>query len=505
MNIFRSKDSGLKNSSSKVQNAVTDLTLNSFVNSTPQLRHSHLLNWQRYSGLGFSVLQNRKGVYVKDVEKTSPADLGGLKVNDKILEVNGKKIKRSRHRKWAITEINKYKSIGGTNNRNYLNILVADPATYLGLKKKRTRNLSTSNRRLNIKDIYTPDEQPLKVIENLPLPPPNKHIAPVFDNTPMIIKRCVLHRPLANENQSLGYEITKRGNNPHVVTQVDFRSVAALSGVEIDDNLIELNDRNVERDETSLLKEKIAYSMRPENGGKIVLTSLNKKAYDHCIRENIPFSEFIRKNDNLVRYHETPSYLWETIKLPPSQPAPTTFVQLPPVQLPPVRSPTPQAALNDIFHKETLKPILKTNDYHRDYNTLDKNVKINDDVYYSSGSHQPGRRAYISSLYNPVKYNTTSTTIVDDYSYTNKKHDIIKAAAKANDYDTRSLGGYDSDRYKSSSKYINNYDYDNDWKNSRNLADSTYSLGSKYESDDNLNTSSYSLYRRSEVDIISYF
>ena len=319
----------------------------------PEPRLCHLLTWPNYDGYGFVVLYNQAGCFVKNVEPNSPAALGGLQAYDRIIELNGKKVKDYKDREAVMKDINKHKylpeigtalssksknntvrsqsaySVGTTrslSNSNYLNILVCDPNTYDWLMNKKV-DISTRNKTLRIRECFTPPYQELAnntynstIRSNSPMvinpqvvppqPQPQPPPAPPLPNQDItksiIVKKCTIRKPKGKEDQPLGFEMTKRGSNAHYISRVEPNSVAALSGLVVDDYLIELNDQNIERDENSLLKEKMFSLLDPKNGGQFSLHTINKIGYDYCVENKIQLGDYLRNNKHMMKYYETP-------------------------------------------------------------------------------------------------------------------------------------------------------------------------------------------------------
>jgi C-terminal processing protease CtpA/Prc len=80
----------------------------------PEPRLCHLLTWPNYDGYGFVVLYNNAGCFVKNVEPNSPAALGGLQAYDRIVEINGKRVRDYKDRDAVMKDINKHKNLTGT-------------------------------------------------------------------------------------------------------------------------------------------------------------------------------------------------------------------------------------------------------------------------------------------------------------------------------------------------------------------------------------------------------
>jgi len=80
---------------SAVRNAATDET----GSRRPMVRLCHLRAWTDFPGYGFNLfaIKGRHGHYVRYIESGSPAEAGGLRVGDRIVEVNGINISSENH------------------------------------------------------------------------------------------------------------------------------------------------------------------------------------------------------------------------------------------------------------------------------------------------------------------------------------------------------------------------------------------------------------------------
>jgi len=332
----------------------------------PEPRLCHLLTWPNYDGYGFFVAYNNEGCYVKNVEPNSPAQLGGLRAYDRIIEINGRSVD-SKDKEFIMRQINKHKKAqiygttnklnatlksqsaysvattksnksnksGGYSNAKYLNILVADPYTFKWLLQKKI-DISTRNRSLRVQECFTPIEAPIASNNSLadqssPKIQPSKssqshhQLSDLNEDLTgskttigggagsdqlktIIIKMCTIRRLKGKEDQPLGFEMTKRGTQAHFISRVETGSAADLSGLVTNDYLIELNDKNIEQDENSLLREKIFNSLDTKNGGsgEFRLLTINKAGYDYCLENKIPISGFIQINNQNIQRFETP-------------------------------------------------------------------------------------------------------------------------------------------------------------------------------------------------------
>lgn len=65
-------------------------TMNNLPSDAPAPRLCHLVKWPDFDGYGFNLHgeKTKPGQYIGKVDKDSPAELAGLKANDRIIEVN---------------------------------------------------------------------------------------------------------------------------------------------------------------------------------------------------------------------------------------------------------------------------------------------------------------------------------------------------------------------------------------------------------------------------------
>jgi membrane-associated protease RseP (regulator of RpoE activity) len=75
-------------------------TMDNLPEDAPAPRLCHLVKWPDFDGYGFNLHgeKSKPGQYIGKVDKDSPADLAGLKANDRILEVNGTNISNENHK-----------------------------------------------------------------------------------------------------------------------------------------------------------------------------------------------------------------------------------------------------------------------------------------------------------------------------------------------------------------------------------------------------------------------
>ena len=91
-----------------------------------EARLCHLLTWSNYDGYGFCAAYNNDGVFVKNVEPNSPAQLGGMRDYDRIVEINGKHV-HAKDKETISKLIAKHK-IGGAGLKGSVNTLKSQSA-----------------------------------------------------------------------------------------------------------------------------------------------------------------------------------------------------------------------------------------------------------------------------------------------------------------------------------------------------------------------------------------
>lgn len=239
------------------------------LSDSPLPRLCHLLTWTNYDGYGFFVAYNTDGCYVKTVEPNSPAQMGGLRALDKIIEINGKQV-TAKDREYIMRQINKHKksqstltsaskkslksqsgySLKSTKSKsgvsNYLSLLTCDPTTHKWLMERRV-DISTRNKNLKMQECFTPSEFSLlnlmeqskssslvqreADLDAVPVTKPmrNGEVNQELANN-ILIKSCTIRRLKDRESEPLGFEMTKRGTQAHYLSRIEPGSSAALSG-----------------------------------------------------------------------------------------------------------------------------------------------------------------------------------------------------------------------------------------------------------------------------------
>lgn len=281
-----------------------------------QPRLCHLLTWPKYDGYGFYVAYTNSGCFVKNVEPNSPAQLGGLRDYDRIVEIGGKQITNHNDRNTVMKLINKRKMLNSSTvkskssylsskssnslENSYLDVFVCDPNTYKYLKERKIE-ISSRNKNLKFKECFTPSE--FEISERSFRPGESETSASTIPEQ-IVMKRCLVKRLPGREDEPLGFEMTKRGNNPNFISRVEADTTAELSGLRQDDFIIELNEKNVENDDNSLLKDKIFKHLGTD--GHFLLTTINRQGYEYCTDKSLSPAEFIKSNEKSVQFCQTP-------------------------------------------------------------------------------------------------------------------------------------------------------------------------------------------------------
>ena len=77
------------------------------MDSAPLPRLIHLRKWPDFDGYGFALLaeKGRAGQFVRSIDPQSPADATGLRMGDRIVEVNGVNIGSENHQQVNLFEV----------------------------------------------------------------------------------------------------------------------------------------------------------------------------------------------------------------------------------------------------------------------------------------------------------------------------------------------------------------------------------------------------------------
>jgi len=136
----------------EIQNVTNDAKQD--LSSVYYPRLCHIKKWPDFQGYGFNLHaeRDRKGQFIGRIDANSPAEAGGLKDGDRIIEVNGDNVEDDSHQQ-VIQRI----KAGGDETR----MLVLDKAAdeYYGGK-----GISVNNRMSSVKYMTTPDRSKCQIL-----------------------------------------------------------------------------------------------------------------------------------------------------------------------------------------------------------------------------------------------------------------------------------------------------------------------------------------------------
>lgn len=122
----------------------------STVESAPRPRRCHIKIWPDFQGYGFNLHaeKGKPGQFIGKVDEASPAEVGGLKEGDRILEVNGESVAQDSHQQ-VVEQIKA--------RVNETELLVVDPQTDTYYKDRGVVVVGTMD---EVQNIVCPDTRP---------------------------------------------------------------------------------------------------------------------------------------------------------------------------------------------------------------------------------------------------------------------------------------------------------------------------------------------------------
>ena len=144
---------GVENGGSQIQNVTND-TKQEDLSSVCYPRLCHIKKWPDFQGYGFNLHaeRDRKGQFIGQIDANSPAEAGGLKDGDRIIEVNGDNVEDDTHQQ-VIQRI----KAGGNETR----MLVLDKAAD---EYYRGKGIAVNNRMSRVKYMITPDRSKCQIL-----------------------------------------------------------------------------------------------------------------------------------------------------------------------------------------------------------------------------------------------------------------------------------------------------------------------------------------------------
>nr|CAH0112160.1 unnamed protein product [Daphnia galeata] len=121
--------------------------------NAPAPRLCHVIKWNESDGFGFHLLadKKRKGQFIGKVDVGSAAEAAGLKLNDRIVEVNGHNVVEETHKQ----VVQRIKAVA-----NETKLLVIDPQGQLYYAE---RNIIITSSMPNVQKMRTPATQPQRI------------------------------------------------------------------------------------------------------------------------------------------------------------------------------------------------------------------------------------------------------------------------------------------------------------------------------------------------------
>ncbi|XP_013775488.1 Na(+)/H(+) exchange regulatory cofactor NHE-RF1-like [Limulus polyphemus] len=118
----------------------------------PAPRLCHIIKWPDFEGYGFNLhsQKSRHGQYIGKIDEASPAEFGGLREGDRIIEVNGVNVANENHKQ----VVERIKCIP-----NETNLLVVDPEAE---KWYIENNVVVKSGQSNVIFLKTPTKRPVK-------------------------------------------------------------------------------------------------------------------------------------------------------------------------------------------------------------------------------------------------------------------------------------------------------------------------------------------------------
>lgn len=209
------------------------------------LRLCHIKKWADYRGYGLE-LSEKKGQEINFVSRIvpgSPAEAAGVRLEDRVIEVNGVNVKGVGHA--ALVEHTQ-------TYPDHVKLLLIDPATADEYKNKGT---DISGYSPNIVTLTGPDEAPKKAT----VPP----------------KRIILKKTKG----SYGFDLNQyKGMQGNYIGKVTDKSAAAKHGLVQGEQLIEVNGESVVND---TIKEIITKVKKKPNEVELLLASIDTSTVHH--------------------------------------------------------------------------------------------------------------------------------------------------------------------------------------------------------------------------------
>ncbi|CAF0868518.1 unnamed protein product [Didymodactylos carnosus] len=259
------------------------------------------------TSFGFAVANGNggSGLYIQDVVPNSQAYLAGLRKNDRILEVDGKKVEDDE----SLSIIAK---IGKAKSKRAVKLFVADTHTYKHYKTNNQKfnprsaapsitnqSRSRASSRGPSIQMETNGDAPRYISEPQP--------SPEHDDD---IRLCTINR--LNESDSFGIElIYHKHEHYHSLMLVGHQSLAQRAGIKNHDRLIEINGQNVEQFEHGHVTEKILQIRKPDPLNNrlqpLELLVCDEPTYRYYKQNNLTIHRYLRTVRRITSQSQPPS------------------------------------------------------------------------------------------------------------------------------------------------------------------------------------------------------
>lgn len=199
------------------------------LNEAPEVRLCTIKKWPDYEGYGFNLKYDRvkKQEFIGDIEADSPAEMGGLLTNDRVVEVNGQNIEEKGHKE--VISIIK---------------TVADRATFLVVDSEAdefytSRGITVTTNLPNIKPVETPDSKPARA----PVEQVIEAIKEIAEDAPKP-RLCTIHKWADYDGYGFTLEYDEF-RDQELITQIQEDGPAHSGGVRDEDRIVEVNGTNI--------------------------------------------------------------------------------------------------------------------------------------------------------------------------------------------------------------------------------------------------------------------
>ncbi|XP_046655327.1 Na(+)/H(+) exchange regulatory cofactor NHE-RF2-like [Daphnia pulicaria] len=232
--------------------------------NAPAPRLCHVIKWNENDGFGFHLLadKKRKGQFIGKVDAGSAAEAAGLKLSDRIVEVNGHNVVEETHKQ----VVQRIKAVA-----NETKLLVIDPQGQLYYAE---RNITITSSMPNVQKMRTPATPPQR-INNRPdhlklavttataitetngssmAPPPKSSLKRVSSAPAPRLCHIIKWRQDAGYGFHLLADKKRVG---HFIGKVDPNTPASAGGLKVGDRIIEVNGHNVVNETHKQIVERI--------------------------------------------------------------------------------------------------------------------------------------------------------------------------------------------------------------------------------------------------------